>query len=103
MSLLHRKALAGIGVAAAAIASTAMFSSPAWAASAGLAQVVGTKTVQFNALLGQSNALVITISGRTVTLDDRVALKPGRGCKKVDSTKVKCTTSKATAKLSVAL
>jgi Ca2+-binding RTX toxin-like protein len=105
MSLFHRKALAGIGITAAAVASTALFSMPAQAASAGAAKVVGSSTVQFNALKGKSNSLVITISGRTVTLNDKVAIKAGKGCKAVkgDKTKVKCTTKKKTTKLSVAL
>jgi Ca2+-binding RTX toxin-like protein len=105
MSLFHRKALTGIGFTAAAVASTALFAMPAQAASAGAAKVVGSSTVQFNALKGKSNSLVITISGRTVTLNDKVAIKAGKGCKAVkgDKTKVKCTTKKKTTKLSVAL
>ncbi|BFU46628.1 calcium-binding protein [Krasilnikovia sp. MM14-A1004] len=105
MSLLHRKVLAGIGGTAAAIASTALFAAPAQAASAGYAQVVGSSTVQFNAQKGKANGLVITIKGRTVTLDDKVALKAGKGCKAVkgDKTKVKCTTSKTTKTLNVSL
>jgi Ca2+-binding RTX toxin-like protein len=105
MFLFSRKALAGIGCTAAAVASTALFAMPAQAASAGLAKVVGSSTVQFNALLGKSNGLVITISGRTVTLNDKVAIKAGKGCKAVkgDKTKVKCKTSKKTTKISVAL
>ena len=105
MFLFSRKALAGIGCTAAAVASTALFAMPAQAASAGLAKVVGSSAVQFNALLGKSNGLVVTISGRTVTLNDKVAIKAGKGCKAVkgDKTKVKCTTKKKTTKLSVAL
>ncbi|RSM46766.1 hypothetical protein DMB66_49220 [Actinoplanes sp. ATCC 53533] len=105
MFLFSRKALAGIGCTAAAVASTALFAMPAQAASAGLAKVVGSSTVQFNALLGKSNGLVITISGRTVTLNDKVAIKAGKGCKAVkgDKTKVKCKTSKKTTKISAAL
>jgi Ca2+-binding RTX toxin-like protein len=105
MSLFHRKTLAGIGFTAVAVASTALFAMPAQAASAGAAKVVGSSTVQFNALLGKSNSLTITISGRTVTLNDKVAIKAGKGCKAVkgDKTKVKCTTKKKTTKLSVAL
>ena len=105
MFLFHRKALAAAGCTAAAIASTALFATPAQAASAGLAKVVGSSAVQFNALLGKGNGLTITISGRTVTLDDRVALKAGKGCKAVkgDKTKVKCTTAKKTSRLSIAL
>jgi Ca2+-binding RTX toxin-like protein len=105
MSMFHRKALAGIGFTAVAVASTALFAMPAQAASAGAAKVVGSSTVQFNALMGKSNSLTITISGRTVTLNDKVAIKAGKGCKAVkgDKTKVKCTTKKKTTKLSVAL
>ncbi|MEU4219594.1 calcium-binding protein [Actinoplanes sp. NPDC026623] len=105
MFLLHRKSLAGLGFTAVAVASTALFAVPAQAASAGLAKVVGSSAVQFNALMGKSNSLTITISGRTVTLNDKVAIKAGKGCKAVrrDKTKVKCTTPKKTTKLSVAL
>jgi Ca2+-binding RTX toxin-like protein len=105
MSLSYRKLLAGAGSAAAVIACTALFSSPAQAASAASAKVVGTSTVEFTAAAGQTNALVITISGRTVTLDDKVAIKAGAGCKAVsgDKTKVKCTTSKKTTKVIVKL
>ena len=105
MSLFHRKALAGIGFTAVAVASTALFAMPAQAASAGAARVVGSGTVEFRALNGKSNSLTITISGRTVTLNDKVAIKAGKGCKAVkgDKTKVKCTTKKKTTKLSVAL
>jgi len=105
MFLFHRKALSGIGFTAVAVASTALFAIPAQAASAGAAKVVGSSTVQFNALMGKSNSLTITISGRTVTLNDKVAIKAGKGCKAVkgDKTKVKCTTKKKTTKLNVAL
>src|SRR3954468_24463833 len=103
MFAFNRRILAGIGATAVAVASTAFLSTPAMAASAGAAKVVGSATVQFNALMGKANSLTITISGRTVTLDDSVAIKPGKGCKGVkgDKTKVKCTTPKKTTKLSV--
>jgi Ca2+-binding RTX toxin-like protein len=105
MFLFHRKALTAAGCTAAAVAATTLFAMPAQAASAGAAKVVGSSAVQFNALLGKSNGLTITISGRTVTLDDKVAIKAGKGCKAVkgDKTKVKCKTSKKTSRLSVAL
>jgi len=105
MSLFHRKALTAVGFTAAAVASTSLFVMPAQAASAGTAKVVGSATVQFNALMGKSNGLTVTISGRTVTLNDKVAIKAGKGCKAVkgDKTKVKCTTKKKTTKISVAL
>ncbi|GGN80530.1 hypothetical protein GCM10010112_56180 [Actinoplanes lobatus] len=103
MSLINRKTLATVGATAVAIATTALFATPAQAASAGLAKVVGTKTVQFQALLGKSNSVKLSISGRTVTITDKVAIKAGKGCKSVNSKKVRCTTSAKTAKLSVAL
>ncbi|MBO3744116.1 calcium-binding protein [Actinoplanes flavus] len=103
MSLINRKTLATVGATAIAIATTALFATPAQAASAGLAKVVGTKTVQFQALLGKSNSVKLSISGRTVTITDKVAIKAGKGCKSVNSKKVRCTTKAKTAKLSVAL
>jgi Ca2+-binding RTX toxin-like protein len=101
-----RRTLSAIGAAAlAVVASPVLFSSPASAAGAGSATVVGTNTVRFQASAGSVNSLTITVSGRTVTLDDRVAIKAGRGCKAVkrDRTKVRCTTSKTTAQLTVSL
>ncbi|WP_189331891.1 calcium-binding protein [Actinoplanes ianthinogenes] len=105
MFLTSRKALATIGATAVAVAAaTTLFAAPAQAATAGLARVSGT-TVKFNALMTKSNSLVITVSGRTVTLNDKVAIKAGKGCKAVkgDKTKVKCTTSSKPKKLVIAL
>ncbi|GLW33358.1 hypothetical protein Areg01_62960 [Actinoplanes regularis] len=42
--------------------------------------------VKFTAASGQAKSLVITISGRTVTLNDTVAIKAGKGCKAVKAT-----------------
>lgn len=103
MFLINRKTLALIGATAAAIGSTAFFAAPAQAASAGLAKVVGSKTVQFQALKGKANGVTITISGKTVTLTDKVAIKAGKGCKSVNSKKVRCKTSAKTTSLRVAL
>ncbi|GLY07178.1 MULTISPECIES: calcium-binding protein [Actinoplanes] len=105
MHSFRRKALATVGLTAAAVAATSVIASPAQAYTSGLAKVVGSSTVQFNALMGKSNNLVITISGRTVTLNDTVALTAGKGCKAVkgDKTKVKCTTKKKTTKITAAL
>jgi Ca2+-binding RTX toxin-like protein len=105
MFLFRRKALAAIGIATTA--ATTLFASPAQAATVGKAQVLGTHNsiVEFTAAAGRSNSLVITISGRTVTLNDRVAIKAGKGCKAVkgDRTKVRCTTSRKPTELSVVL
>jgi Ca2+-binding RTX toxin-like protein len=104
MAIINRRTLSAIGAAAVAVAASSFFlATPAQAASAGLAKVVGTKTVQFQALSGRVNSLTITISGRTVTLTDRVALQAGKGCKKVTKYKVRCTTSAKTAQITAAL
>ena len=96
MFLINRRALAVIGATAAAIGTTGFLATPAQAATGG-ARVSGTN-VYFSAAAGQTNNLTITISGRTTTFDDVVAITPGAGCKAVgkDKTKVQCTTSKAT-------
>ncbi|MEU7903585.1 calcium-binding protein [Actinoplanes sp. NPDC049118] len=77
---------------------------PAAAASHGWATAGATK-VTFTADHGVGNKVVITRSGRTVTIDDRVAVKPGKGCKQVkgDKTRVRCKTGKAPAKVVVDL
>ncbi|MEU4424261.1 calcium-binding protein [Actinoplanes sp. NPDC024001] len=103
MFLFNRKALALLGATAAAVASTAVLATPAQAASAGLVRTVGTGKVEFRALMGKANGVTLTIKGRTVTITDKVAIKAGKGCKSVSRTKVKCTTSKKTKTLSVAL
>ena len=71
MFQFNRTMLATIGAAAMATAvTTALFSSPAQAATTGTALLVGTKgsIVRFTAAAGQANSLVITVSGRTFTL-----------------------------------
>ncbi|MEU4424263.1 calcium-binding protein [Actinoplanes sp. NPDC024001] len=77
--------------------------SPAQAASTGTASVVEATTVQFKAAKGKQNRVVVTRSGKTVTIDDSVAVKAGKGCKKVkgDRTKVRCTPSKAPTRVRV--
>ncbi|BCJ43339.1 hypothetical protein GCM10010168_43520 [Actinoplanes ianthinogenes] len=95
---LYRVGLALLTSTAAIGASAA----PAQAASTGVASVSGAK-VLFKAGSGQANKLVITRSGRTVTIDDVVAVKPGKGCKKVDKTKVRCTLAHNPTRVSVSL
>jgi Ca2+-binding RTX toxin-like protein len=76
---------------------------PAAAVSAaGLASVSGTK-VSYKSARGKQSTVVLTRSGRTVTIDDRIAIKVGKGCKAVkgDKTKVKCTTAKTTTRVRV--
>ncbi|WP_433827623.1 hypothetical protein ACQP2E_37250 [Actinoplanes sp. CA-015351] len=55
---------------------------PAMAASTGAASVSST-TVTYQAGLRKINAVTLTRSGRTVTIDDRVTIKAGKGCKRV--------------------
>ncbi|MDI6103093.1 calcium-binding protein [Actinoplanes sp. NEAU-A12] len=70
---------------------------PAQAASVGVASVVKTTIVQFKAAAKQKNRVVVTRSGNTVTIDDRVKIKAGPGCRAVkkDKTKVTCRVAKA--------
>jgi hypothetical protein len=95
MPSFRRLAAACATTAAATLTATAAFAPPAHAASAGKAAVSGT-TVVFTAGAGAANRVTFTRSGRTVTIDDQVAIKAGSGCKAVrgDKTKVKCTTAK---------
>jgi Ca2+-binding RTX toxin-like protein len=102
MFLFDRKVIAAVG--AAAIASVALFATPAQAAGAGTAEVVSS-TLRFTARNGDTNDLVISMRGRTVTLDDRVAVTAGRGCRAVDGdvTIVTCRIPQRSGRLSVRL
>ncbi|WP_052720736.1 calcium-binding protein [Actinoplanes rectilineatus] len=72
-------------------AAGVLLATPAEAASTGSAKSNGT-VVTFTAGKGKTDKVVITLSGKTFTIDDRVKIKAGKGCKAVkgDSTKVKC-------------
>ncbi|GIE87292.1 calcium-binding protein [Actinoplanes regularis] len=83
-------------------AAVGVLAAPAQAATTGVASVSGTKVV-FTAGSNKTNNVVITRSGRTITIDDVVAVKPGKGCKKVDTSKVRCTTGKTPTRVSVSL
>ncbi len=89
--------------AATTIAVTAVAGSAA-ASSYGRVSANAT-TISFSADTKVSNKVVITRSGRTVTIDDRVAVKPGRNCKQVkgDRTRVRCKTTKTPAMVIVDL
>ncbi|GIM98233.1 calcium-binding protein [Paractinoplanes toevensis] len=74
-------------------ASIGVFATPAFAAgTTGTASVSGTK-VRFMAGTKVANRVIITRKGNVVTVDDRVKVKAGKGCKAVkgDKTKVRCT------------
>src|SRR5687768_9971947 len=78
-----------------ATAAVLVVGAPAQAASTGTAVVASGTKVTFNAGSGQVNAITVTRSGRVVVIDDKVAIKPGTGCRRVgsDKTRVKCTTT----------
>ncbi|KUL33764.1 calcium-binding protein [Actinoplanes awajinensis] len=83
------------GLVVLTVIAAGSVASPAAAASWGYATAGATK-VSFAADYKAQNKVVITRSGRTVTIDDRVAIRPGKGCKQVkgDKTRVRCTTTK---------
>lgn len=72
-------------------AAVGVFAAPAQAATTGKASVSGGK-LTFQAGSGKTNRVWITEAGGTVTVDDRVAVRAGKGCKAVkgDKTKVTC-------------
>jgi Ca2+-binding RTX toxin-like protein len=73
------------------MAAVAVSAAPAQAAATGVASVVGAQ-LTFKAGSGKTNRVWITQAGGKVTVDDRVAVKPGKGCRAVkgDKTKVTC-------------
>jgi serralysin len=85
-----------IGLALLPLLAVEAVAGPAAASSWGYASA-GATTVTFEADHRVANKVVVTRSGRTVTIDDRVRIKPGKGCKQApgDKTRVRCTTGKA--------
>jgi Ca2+-binding RTX toxin-like protein len=79
----------------AAAAAVCTLGTPAQAATTGTATVTSATRVSFIAGSGQANAITVTRSGRVVIIDDKVTIKPGKGCARAgaDKTRVKCTTS----------
>lgn len=77
-----------------ALCGVVLAPAPALAASGGRATMIGDM-VQFTAGAGDVNNITFTRSGRTVIVDDRVAIRAGAGCAAVrgDRTKVRCATS----------
>lgn len=61
--------------------------------------------LRYEAADGKRNRVVITRSGRTVTVDDTVVVKAGKGCRAVkgDRTRVRCTLKKTPKKITVNL
>ncbi|BBH63373.1 hypothetical protein ACTI_00580 [Actinoplanes sp. OR16] len=94
---------ARIGIILLATIGAGALASPAQAASTGVASVSKTTQVKYVAGAGKTNTVVITRSGRTVTIDDKVKIKAGKGCKAVkgDKTKVRCKLTKNPTKVVV--
>ncbi|MBM2617132.1 calcium-binding protein [Actinoplanes sp. LDG1-06] len=81
-------------IVASVVAGVASVAAPASAAATpGVVLVVASEIVRYNAG-NQAHNVVFTRSGRTVTVDDVVAIRAGAGCSAVsgDRTKVRCTT-----------
>ncbi|MEU8237359.1 calcium-binding protein [Actinoplanes missouriensis] len=97
--------LTRVGVTLLTTMAVSSVATPALAASTGVAAVTSSTRVDYKAGNGNTNQVLITRSGRTVTIDDRVAVKAGKGCKPVkgDKTKVKCTTGKNPSQVRVTL
>ncbi|GGN34374.1 Ca2+-binding RTX toxin-like protein [Actinoplanes campanulatus] len=89
-------------------AAAGAFAGPAQAASMGSVYMEfdsdGPK-VTYVAGSGKTNSVVVTGNSSVITIDDRVAIKAGRGCKAVkgDKTRVRCTDPKPIAKVRVGL
>ena len=89
---------AGMALLAAVVVHLSATGEPAHAATAaGVTSVLNSSQVVYRAARSMQNAVVVTVSGRTITIDDRVAVKVGKGCRAVkgDKTKARCTTTKA--------
>jgi serralysin len=83
-----------VGLTLLTTISAGAVAAPAEAATGGVVSVVESTKVQYKAATGKTNKVVVTRSGRTVTVDDKVAIKAGKGCKAVkgDKTRIRCTT-----------
>ncbi|WP_433825999.1 calcium-binding protein [Actinoplanes sp. CA-015351] len=85
-----------IGVILLTTVGVGVLAAPAQAASTGVVSVTTSTWVTYVAGSGKANKVVITRSGKTVTIDDKVKIKAGKGCKAVkgDKTKVRCKLAK---------
>jgi Ca2+-binding RTX toxin-like protein len=94
-----------IAITVGVVAAAGAVAVPAMAATVVNAKVVSSTKVEFKATAGKTDNLTVTLSGRTVTFDNKVTVKAGKGCKAVknDVTKVTCTTSAATEWVTVSL
>lgn len=99
------KLVPSIAIAVGVTAAVGAVAIPATAATVVNAKVVSSTKVEFTATKGKADSLTVTLSGRTVTFDNKVTVKAGKGCKAVknDVTKVTCTTTGTTAWVTVSL
>ncbi|GAA0479815.1 hypothetical protein Ade02nite_39020 [Paractinoplanes deccanensis] len=94
--MLHSPWPARIALTAAATVTVGALAAPAQAATIGTVAVEQKSIVAYVTSPGVTkHTISITRSGRTVTVDDSVAVKAGKGCSAVggDKTKVRCTLS----------
>lgn len=101
----RRILVCGLGITAAVV-SAVLVATPAGAASTtGTAKVTGDTKIEFKAGSKAKNGVSISGSGTTIVFDDKVAIKPGKGCKRVgrDKTKVSCTTKEDIKRITVVL
>ncbi|MEV6341809.1 calcium-binding protein [Actinoplanes sp. NPDC051851] len=81
---------------------------PAQAASAAVVKVTTDSAgarVRYTAAAGARNSVSVSLSGTKLVIDDRVAVKAGKGCKAVkgDKTRVICSASRAWASINISL
>jgi Ca2+-binding RTX toxin-like protein len=103
-SLVSRSTwLARAGMALLVVGATGVMAAPAQAAGTGVVSVYSGTKVRYKAGNGHQNRVLLSRSGNTITVDDRVAIKAGAGCKAVkgDKTKVRCTTKTAPTRVRV--
>jgi Ca2+-binding RTX toxin-like protein len=93
-----------LSAAVAVCAPLVLAALPAQAAGqAGLLAVVDGTVIEYKTAKGKQSTITLTRQGTTVTVDDRVAIKVGAGCKLVkgDKTKALCTPAAAPTRLRV--
>jgi serralysin len=98
------RAAVTLTAAVAVSAPLSMTALPAQAVGkAGLLAVVDGTVVEYKTAKGKQSRITVTRKGTTITVDDRVAIKVGAGCKRVkgDKTKARCTPATAPTRLRV--
>ncbi|MET8148774.1 calcium-binding protein [Actinoplanes sp. NPDC049668] len=98
------RAAVTLAAAVAVSATLSMGGSPARAVGkAGLLAVVDGTVVEYKAAKGKQSGITLTRTGNTITVDDRVAIKVGAGCRRVkgDKTRARCTPAAAPTRVRV--